>query len=72
MAIILKAGSQYASYRMTENVGFDKFWSRPNKMIVSEDTHITANGSDINGLVYFRFGDSPILYAAASGNVVSE
>ena len=72
MAIILKAGSEYASYRMAESVGFDKFWSIPNKMTVAEDTHINGNGSNKTGLVYFRFGDSPVLYATASGNVVSE
>jgi len=44
--IILKAGSEYASYPMVEATGFDKFWSIPNKMTVESDTHIDSGFTD--------------------------
>jgi len=72
MAIILKAGSEYASYRMTESIGFHNFSRISNKMVVEADTQISANGSDQTGLVHFRFGDSPVLYTAASDNVITQ
>jgi hypothetical protein len=70
MAIVLKAGSPYASYRQAESVGFENFDTLVDLPTVEFDTNIDSNAVDENGLVVFSFGSS-VKYVTRSDNVVT-
>ena len=73
MPNIIKSGSSHATLNQVSHAGGTKnLASISNKATVAADTQIDSNGVDANGVVSFRFGNSPVLYHTAVANVTTQ